>query len=215
MVPATTGTISFITQSHRKGDAFYCYYYYYCALSLRFIMLLSSHTHPMDTSGRRSRKMKGNYGSDNIYEQIRREKLQQQQQQISIIIAIHHHHPPDQRSSINNTMIIIHSDNMYRSITYITITTNYSRIDDRSSSSLEVNGMIYMVIIAVAVYIGHTYFGINPWQMILLLRMVQNGGGGGGGGFMWYKVVVMDVVQTSISSTWLLVNAVTIYCSVY
>ena len=45
--------------------------------------------------------------------------------------------------------------------------------------------MIYIGLIAVAVYIGHVYFAIHPWQMILLLRMVQNGGGGGG--FMWYN----------------------------
>ena len=123
--------------------------------------------------------MKGNYGNNNIYEQIRQEKLQQQQRERQYYYNSqpHHHVPPNHQQRYPPPHESYHHQDQDH---YARTTTRASR--SLSSSSFEVNGILYMALIAGAVYIGHTYFGINPWQMIMLLRMAN----GAGGGFMWY-----------------------------
>jgi hypothetical protein len=141
--------------------------------------------------------MKGNYGSDNIYEQIRREKLQQQQQEGRPPYYDHqdpYDHPDRRRSYPRYEQYDPHHQSSRTMFDYYSSTTARTRTTATrpssfmsSSSSLEMNGIIYIVLIAAAVYVGHQYFGINPWQMILFLQMIQNGGGRRGGRFMWYN----------------------------
>ena len=152
-----------------------------CLLVLLLLLVIFSLDPSFATGGHsRPRKMKGNYGSNNIYEQIRQEKLQQEQQrerQYYYNSQSHHHVPPDHHQRYPPPHESYHH---HRQDHYARTTTRASR--SLSSSSFEVNGILYMALIAGAVYIGHTYFGINPWQMIMLLRMAN----GAGGGFMRY-----------------------------
>ena len=151
-----------------------------CLLVLLLLLVIFSLDPSFATGGHsRPRKMKGNYGNNNIYEQIRQEKLQQQQseRQYYYNSQPHHHVPPNHQQRYPPPHESYHHQDQDH---YARTTTRASR--SLSSSSFEVNGILYMALIAGAVYIGHTYFGINPWQMIMLLRMAN----GAGGGFMWY-----------------------------
>ncbi len=143
-----------------------------CLLVLLLLLVVFSLDPSYATGG--PRKMKGNYGSNNIYEQIQQEKLQQHRRQY-YNSQPHHHVPPDHEQRHPPPYESYHHQDHYARTT-----TRASR--SSSSSSFEVNGILYVALIAGAVYIGHTYFGINPWQMIMLLRMAN----GGGGGFMRY-----------------------------
>jgi tetratricopeptide (TPR) repeat protein len=107
----------------------------------------------------RRRKMMGNYGHDNVYEQYRREK---------------------EKSMYGGGYNRNHAQKQYYEDNRRTKESSSYHSSPNSYSSFhmsEMSGLVYIGIAMIAVYVGRLY-GLSPWQVLMMLRIFQGGGGG-------------------------------------
>ena len=128
-----------------------------------------------ESSSPNHRKMMGNYGHDNVYEQYRREKQNAPKYSGGYDQNYYQHQNYASSRRMNE-----HSS--YRQDSYRSSQNSYS-----SFRMSEMSGILYIGIMFAAVYVGRLY-GLNPWQVLMMMRLFQGGGGGmyyhyGGGGW--------------------------------
>lgn len=126
-----------------------------------------------ECGGSSSTKLKGNYGDDNVYEKYRRQQQRQQEKSYQ------------QQSPYNSN-----SNNQYGGGGVGYTTTSYGGVGGGSYSTTSYGGggggseLLYIAGMGAAIYAAHR-LGISPWQVLMVMRMMNHRGGGGvmyGGG---------------------------------